>query len=334
MDPWHTQHETPLPARPFLKPWYRQVACSDGLVLEHGQSALSFQGRAAQQFLPALFPLLDGTRTTAQIVAEVGSAAEPAVAQALRLLAARRLLLEGEEDAAGREPSPALVSTTAGFIASIAHDANPGSVHATLADAVVDVVGAAPVAGRIVQLLHESGVGNAARGDWSRSGTVSNDHFTLVVPGPYEIGEIAAWNRAALADGTAWLQVLPFDGRFAAIGPLYIPGETCCYECYMRRRAAASGYAPLFDAIESTPLQAPSPPAIDALVAGVASLLALRWIAYRDHFLPGVFYACEESGTALTQHRVHRVPRCLACSGLRETAPPLPWFKEVGVEQS
>lgn len=333
MDPWKTDDESwAMPARPCLKPWYRQAVAGDALALEYGHSTVVFEGRAVQQLLPALLPLLDGTRTTAQIVDKLGAVSEPAVTQALRLLAERRLLLDG---AAIDEAEPAGARHTVEFIASIGRQATLAEVQETLVAADVVVIGSGAAAPHVVALLRESGVRRVEQAGWSAepAGSGGPQRLVLVLPGADELAEVAGWNRSALESGTTWLQVLPYDGRFAAIGPLYVPRETCCYECYRTRRSAASGYAAEFDAIDNAVLQAPSPPALDAVIAGVAVMLATRWIAQHDHYLPGMFYACEQGGTSLTQHRVYRVPRCLACSGLHDTAPPLPWFKEVAPDR-
>jgi bacteriocin biosynthesis cyclodehydratase domain-containing protein len=185
----------------------------------------------------------------------------------------------------------------------------------------------------MVDLLRRSGVGHAVQAGWETgstgTGSTSEAPFVVAVPAATELERLAAWNRAVVVSRTPWLQVLPFDGRFAAAGPLYVPGESCCYACYRARRAAASGYGLEFTAIDQVPTRAGSTPAFEAVVAGVATGLALRWLAHRDTYLPGVFYACEAGGSSLTQHRVYRVPRCPVCSGARDAAPPLPWFKEV-----
>lgn len=321
-----------LPARPQLKPWYRQTESEDAVILEYGQSAVVLAGRAAGSLLPALLPLLDGTRTMQQIVDELGAVAQPAVVNALRLLAQRDLLLDGDPIGAESEVSPATVT----FLASIGRGAARAAISEALAQAHVDVLGHGSCAEHVVALLQQSGVVNAARARWD-SAASSTDRpsapFALVIPSANELPQVSRWNRCAVQARAPWLQVLPFDGRFVAIGPLFVPGETCCYECFRTRRAAASGYAREYRAIDGTPVGAAAPPALDATVAGVAVALATRWLAHRDHYLPGVFYACERSGTALTEHRVYRVPRCTACSGLREAAPPLPWFKEVGTEE-
>ena len=58
-----------LPALPYLAPWYRLVRLPGKVVLEHGQRIVTLEGRAVSRLVPALLPLLDGTRTREQIAA-------------------------------------------------------------------------------------------------------------------------------------------------------------------------------------------------------------------------------------------------------------------------
>lgn len=323
----------PVPARPQLKPWYRLVETGETVVLEHAQTVLVFEGRAASRLLPSLLPLLDGTRTVAEVVAALGPETEPAIDHALRLLASRRLLLDGPRWA-GADP-PGVIETVE-LLASLSPESTPDDVRTALLDAHVSVLGWGDAAGALATLLRDSGVGAVERPGWSDADAAGDadaadggpPSFAVVAPARDEAPQVEAWNRRALAGGRAWLQVLPFDGLFAAVGPLYVPGETCCFECYRLRRRATSGYAEEFGAVEAAPLAAPAGPALASVAAGIGALLALRWLAFRDQRLPGVFFALEAAGAALSQHRVYRVPRCRACSGIGDVAPPLPWHKE------
>jgi bacteriocin biosynthesis cyclodehydratase domain-containing protein len=123
--------------------------------------------------------------------------------------------------------------------------------------------------------------------------------------------------------------VLPFDGRYAGVGPLYLPGDTCCHECFRLRRAANVDAADELPLLDGVPARYPASPPVDAVVGGLAALVALGWLVLGDHYAPAAFYALELVPTlSLTLHHVHRVPRCPACSGLGDVAPPLPWYKE------
>jgi bacteriocin biosynthesis cyclodehydratase domain-containing protein len=307
-----------FPELPLLTPWHRVAAEPGRLVLEYGGEAVCLEGRATRALLPALLPLLDGTRTVEQVVAVLGDAARPAVEAALVLLAEHRLLTEGP---------PLATDVPAPFAAAaVAHAAgsarSPAGVRARLAEAAVAVVGSGGTAAEAARLLRLSGVGRVERAPWSGS----DAELAVVAPGPGERPLLPGWNEHALASGTAWLQVLAFDGAFAAIGPLYLPGETCCYECYLRRRASNVDYPDEFWALERTPDRASDAPATVAAVAGLAVGFALRWLLAEDPFVAGVMVALELGDeTRLSRHHVYRVPRCTACSTVAGQAPPLPW---------
>lgn len=319
-----TQARSDVPPRPRLKPWFRVAATDRALVLEHAQTALVFEGRAAKRLLPALLPLLDGTRSTAEIVAELGASTGPGVERALQLLAERGLLLDGPHpDGAG---SPGAFES-AELLASLSPSSTPAAVRDALASASVEVLGAGDAAAPLVEILRESGVPGARRAAWVASGRAAPD-LAVVAPARDEAPAVEDWNRRALAAAQVWLQVLPFDGRFAAVGPVYVPGETCCFECYRLRRRATSGYAEEFGAVEAAPVTAAAGPALVTAAAGIAATVALRWLAHRDQRLPGVLYAYERGGTTISEHRVYRVPRCPACSAAADVAPQLPWYKE------
>jgi bacteriocin biosynthesis cyclodehydratase domain-containing protein len=137
------------------------------------------------------------------------------------------------------------------------------------------------------------------------------------------------WNGQALAIGQPWLQVLPFDGRYASVGPLYVPDETCCFECFRLRRAANLDAGDELALLEATPAAYQAAPAVQALLAGIAATLALDWLVLRNNFVPLAFYAVALGPVLdVSMHHVHRVPRCPACSGLADVAAPLPWHKE------
>jgi bacteriocin biosynthesis cyclodehydratase domain-containing protein len=156
--------------------------------------------------------------------------------------------------------------------------------------------------------------------------------LTVCAPSGTERSRLPEWNAQALDIRAPWLQVLPFDGRYAAIGPIYLPGDTCCFECFRLRREANLDAGRDLSLFDSSPASDAAVPAIDAVIGGLAALLVSSWLVHGDHFAPGAFYALDLVPTlGLTVHHVYRVPRCPACSGLADVSPPLPWHKEVPV---
>ncbi len=304
-----------VPERPLLAPWYRLVEDGDRLVLEYGQAVVVLEGAAVRTLLPPLLPLLDGTRTVEDVIARLGTAAGPAIESALETLARHGLLTEGPD-------APRRVRSSANSFAA-AYGLPPSLVAERLGSAAIGVVGTSEQGPDVARLLLAAGVGEVRRLTWDDRHTSG---FAVVIPATHERPLLGLWNAAALAGGSPWLPVLHFDGRFAAIGPLLVPGESCCYECLLLRRAANLEYGEALGAIEATPARATADPAFESLVAAVAAHVVLRWVAGRDTTLPGVLHAVEpQPALAITEHTVLRVPRCPACSPVDRLAAPLPW---------
>ena len=314
-----------IPDRPRLKPWYRVSDDGERLLLEYAHWLVVFEGKAARRLLPALLPLLDGSRTVAEIVSELGDRAAEPVENALRLLAEKRLLTDGPP-LPPTTPRPVL-ETVELLAASGESAASPAQAHERLHAASVAVAGASEAAGELERLLGCSGVGTVARTAWD--GAIPNTDLFVLAPSGEELPGLEERNRALLAARRPWLQMLPYDGRLAAAGPLYLPDETSCYECFRLRIASNLGYADEYRALERRPAPFASPPAVAAVVAGIAATLALRWLVHGDRFVPARFFAVELTPVlSVTLHHVYRVPRCPACSDLAGLADPLPWFKE------
>lgn len=300
------------PSRPRLKPWYRIAHGDDSVIVRYGGSVLEFEGEAARGLLPRLFPLLDGALTVDEIVARLGEPARPAIVNALSLLDSHRLLDEPVRAGLG----PAAVRTVELLAASDPYRGETSAIAERLAGASVSVLGSAPVARLLPELLAPLDVEVAA---WDDAACPVGD-LVLVAPAAAELELVPEWNRVALARGFAWLQILPFDGRFAAVGPLYAPGQSACYECYRRRRAA--NISPLPDDAVG---EFPSAPALDVQLAGQAALVALRHLGLGDGSAVGVLLAVEQSPAIASRHVVHRVPRCPACSPAATVVAPSPW---------
>lgn len=311
-----------VPASPALAPWCRVVADGGRVLVEHGDSVVTFDGVAAVKLLPALLPLLDGTRTVEDVVRDLGEPVAPAVHSALSLLAGNRLLVDGPH------PSPSVDQRTAAATLATAFSGRTTVAKAgdALAAATVHVLGSSQTARDIVRQLRDIGVGEVE----SRSADepVDSAAFLVAAPSPPETDLLARVNEHRVSSGAPWLQVLPFDGLLAIVGPLFLPGESACRRCYLLRRAAASGYEEDFDRLERIPVEAGSPAPIAALAASLASVLTLRWLTLRDPRLPGSLYAFEHAPVLrLTHHRVLRVPRCPACKPHDRVVPSL-WFDD------
>jgi bacteriocin biosynthesis cyclodehydratase domain-containing protein len=311
-----------IPTLPYLAPWYRIATAEDQVVLEYGQRIVCLAGRAGATLMPVLLPLLDGTRSVDEIVEVLGQPVRPAIEAALERLAEHDLLLEGPPLT---DDTPAPLSATAQLLASQRPgELTPREVAASLGSSSVAVVGGGPAAVEVGRLLRQSGI-RVRRYETLAAGA----DLAVCVPDPAQLTALPDWNRRALALRQAWLQVLPFDGRYASAGPLYLPDETCCFECFRLRRLANLDAVEELELLEDVPATYPASPAVQALVAGIATTVVLQWLVLRDHHAPSTYYAVEFGNVlSVRLHHVYRVPRCPVCSGLAEVAAPLPWHTE------
>jgi bacteriocin biosynthesis cyclodehydratase domain-containing protein len=313
----HLLHVTGIPDRPLLAPWYRLAGDGDRLLVEHGQSVVALEGAAVRTLLPRLLPLLDGTRTQADLVAAVGVAATPALDHALETLASHGLLVEGP--VAPPDVRPAANAVAAAF------DLDPSVAAERLRAGSVGVAGSSPSGTEVAELLRLCGLGRVRRIRPRRRAPVD---LLVVAAAADEVDLLDAWNRAAHDAGTRWLAVRAYDGRFASVGPLVVPGESACHECVLLRRASNLEYGDDLRELEDVPLAAQADAAFDALVAALAAHVALRWIAGHDTTLPGVLYAvAARPALSVREHVVLRVPRCPVCSTAGTVAPRLPWHE-------
>jgi bacteriocin biosynthesis cyclodehydratase domain-containing protein len=299
--------------RPLLAPWYRIVEDGDRLVLEHGRSAVVLEGGAVKALLPALLPLLDGSRTLDDLTERLGEPVRPAIAQALDLLAVNELLVAGP-DLPTAPGAVRLVAAASGLPLS--------EVAGRLSRSAVGVVGTAGSGEVAARALHADGAGEVRQLPWDGDGV----DLAVVAPAPGEVGRVAGWNRNALEHCLPWLLVRPFDGLVVTVGPLVVPGESACYECLQLRLASHLQYGRDLDRIEAVPTAAGQSAGLTASAAGLAAHLAVSWLGARDARLPGLLFVLEtQPQIALTSHPVLRVPRCDACSDAGLLAAPLPW---------
>ncbi|HXH87231.1 MAG TPA: TOMM precursor leader peptide-binding protein [Gaiellaceae bacterium] len=302
-----------IPELPLLKPWYRLVQRDDRVLLEHARAVVVFEGGAARAFLPALLSLLDGSRTVDQICALIGPNVRLAVENALELLARNGLLTPGprlDETDDRRRTAESLASQAAS-------DVETAEIATRLATTPVELIGDEAPLDELARLLHRSGVSGVGR-------CAAPGGLVVVGPG----GDPAQRNLALLERGGHWLPYGEFDGGAVIVGPLIVPRESACFECFLLRRESTSGCAEELSLFRYVTAAAASRPTLLAAAAAVAAELVVRWIGTRDPSLPGTLFTVEAGpGISISAHTVLRVPRCPACSPTAGLAPPSPWHE-------
>ena len=186
------------------------------MLIEHAGTLVTLDGAAVTTLLPRLLPLLDGSRTTDELVVALGPAVAPAVENALMLLAENRLLVDGPSpDADGH------ASSSGAYAAALTRSTTPSAAAAALETARVSVLGSGACAAELARQLATAGVGLVEQ--LCLDAEPPHGSFVTAVPEPTETDALRRVNERALGCGDPWLQVLPYDGRFVVAGPIFLP---------------------------------------------------------------------------------------------------------------
>ncbi|MGE3778062.1 MAG: TOMM precursor leader peptide-binding protein, partial [Pirellulaceae bacterium] len=255
-----------------------------------------------------LAPLLDGRRTLADVVQEVGEHASIGeVYQAVIQLMRRGCLAETNELA-----TPEHLSFWDSFFVSD-HDVAEG-----LERHPVRVLGASDEVAAWEAALRGAGLRVSPDGP-----------VAILVTDDYLHDELRAWNRERLADGRCWMLVKP-RGPQLWIGPLFRPGTTGCWECLYQRLNANQQlerfclHSGRFTEVKS-PLAAQTPGTLSLAMSLAALELAKRLVLPSRAGLDGKMITFDVESFQITEHTLVKRPQCPACGNPDEaTRGPRP----------
>jgi len=143
---------------------------------------------------------------------------------------------------------------------------------------------------------------------------------------------LAQVNHVALETSLSWM-VCGTDGSEATIGPTFLPGETCCFGCYQRRRRGAEHWVSGYDAIANrrsatTATRMGFMPGLPTFVAGLVVMEAVRFLCGVE--IPATYGTelCFDLATSrLGSNPVLKLPRCPDCGNSGRRAPlPAIWM--------
>lgn len=299
--------------RPYFHPWFRAVRDREAYLFEYGGQLVKVTGDHAAPLLSAVLPLLDGLRTVEEIQQRLRGWDGDAIVQALSVLMSNGIItLGGAPDPAGEHEH--LLAAMMG----------PREAGTAIQQARVGVMGTGPLAHTVATLCTRSGVRHVSMLGTSDETPGPLDLVAAAADGA-DLPDLETWNRSMLERNQPWLLVLPFDGVYGAVGPLFIPGETACYACFRSRRRSALEDPEIAETYDERPAYHPMGAAVTSLLAGLAVHLALRWITRRDAFIAGILYAVGLlPHPSVSAHEVFPMPRCAACRPMAQYTPA-PW---------
>jgi bacteriocin biosynthesis cyclodehydratase domain-containing protein len=139
-------------------------------------------------------------------------------------------------------------------------------------------------------------------------------------------------NAAALSQRVPWTSVALLDGNAVHVGPTIRPGVTACYKCFEQRFKSNLVYIDAENAFEAYFQEHMAridfgflPPVAD-IVAGFASIEAVRTLSPDTAAqTSGRLMVFNIDDFSVSYHPVLKLPRCPACSPVRDQPRPRVW---------
>lgn len=151
--------------------------------------------------------------------------------------------------------------------------------------------------------------------------------FVLVALERFSPSVLHAANRAALDAGRPWMSVY-FDGSEVVIGPLYVPGNTACYNEFEIQNEACIARQDDYHVYKES-LTAPDPsagcprvadpvlPPFLAIASGWATTAVLPFLSGGKSFLLERAIHVDFERAAIDYQNILKLPRCPACAPAR-----------------
>ena len=324
----------------------------DGILLKRGSIEVKILGRAVGEVVTTMLnSLAQDARTRAEILGDFPTVMHESIASVVDALLARQILRALGED----EPPRELESSTELFFSE--NGVSP-AVFAECAARRFAVLGVNAVSAALVSALRGGGLERVSVIDVP---TLRSVHFLgrdgrptslwpSRFPTPVGLAEfiegdaefdclvgtsdfgglqlLREWNRFAVDAGVAFFPVVLQNMR-GYLGPLVVPGETACFECYRARQNShmtdPKGQRASEHVAHATQLGVSSHPAMAAALGNLAGLELTKFFVSRiAGWHVGTAFEIDMLDLTLERRKVLRVPRCTVCDrGVQQSAVSL-----------
>lgn len=275
-------------------------------------------GSAWSVILPWLVPLLDGTRTTADLLT-----CRPADCTADQALDGLQIL----QDQGFLQEAGELHVVSALDVALRSDTADATALRHELSETEVVVYGRSLLSHRLAQCAVRQGFSSHCINGRLQLPSSGRDcrRVPVVIETDWNPRELTDWNAQCLDQRQSWLLCAAWNSR-VLIGPMMIPHETACYECHRRRLASHRRHIGAHRALDEwlrqrTDVSARLPeeplyPALADLAAAWAILELSAWVTKtRTSRIQGRVIVFHPSTAELKVETVLRIPWCNACAG-------------------
>ena len=154
----------------------------------------------------------------------------------------------------------------------------------------------------------------------------SDAKFMAVITDDYLHESLSKINRKNLKSGMPWLLVKP-SGLTPSIGPLFIPGQTACYECFSNRyKANGEINDSIFQkALKDKIMPSVTPPFTGDIIYRMSVMEIARWIAEGENKrLEGKIISFHSLDLKTKEHILIKRPECSVCGNSHERSLVFP----------
>ena len=318
-----TDPQMQLPVRPrFSEDYLLMPVNPTALIVFGGERSELLRGKSATSLLPRLFPLLDGTRTIAEVHAALPGVKESVVRDAVSLLYFRGLLEEGREDASPRQSDVVEAQLTFfGRYTDVSRSArNRFESQRRLSNATVTIFAPLPIGSLLREALQRSGIGRVDLFAADERSTATSDELrqaamrsNLLIAFDSNVGDASTLDRldaVCRSEGKSWLRAA-LDSVSLQIGPMFNPVETACYRCFREFSPAGTAQASL--SADSL--------AMDIAVSHVELTAIMDLTQLFTPILSDRIQCLELSTGKVEELKLTRLPRCGRCGTAEARLP-------------
>jgi len=278
------------------------------------------EGEACRAALPWLATQLDGIRTVDDLQRSPNCpCTSEQLQEVLSTLHQHGYVLDARMDVCNESPATPIAAATEAL------GVDTKEALDKVRTARLTVCGRSHLAEMIVESLRQQGFDGPQRctDDLNAAKSSSQEGLSVVVETDFTTAQLEDFNRQAIASRKTWMLIGAWNRR-VLVGPIFLPGETACYECYRRRLDSHRRHLAASQALEAWQQLVARPPgdAVEPVFPGVAQLAAawtgLELFSYvsatRVVRTLGRVLVYEPDLARLTNERVLRIPWCSACS--------------------
>ncbi len=242
------------------------------------------------ELFPLLAPLIDGTRTVAELADALGDHNIAHVHHALTLLEECDYVVDADAQPPRYRPPPSGRPAL-----ELSPHVRQVGIPRVRVSSICDLD-----TGPLEAILEARQISTRGRGE-----------FRIVITADYQSEQLRQINRSALKTGVPWMPVRPVRSR-TWIGPIIVPGKTACWTCLairLRQNHAVADFATLHGGNPS-PLKSPES-TVDPSVVETTYEIAADAIANRSKLDGLVVF--DPANSSIERHAVVRLPHCPDC---------------------